>query len=65
MEVTVLALDILRVEGCEVDIRVHCTAGTYLRSIAHDAGCLLGCGAHLSRLRRIQSGRSPSPRPAL
>lgn len=56
VEVTVLALDILRVEGCEVDIRVHCTAGTYLRSIAHDAGCLLGCGAHLSRLRRIQSG---------
>ncbi len=56
VEVTVLALDILRVEGCEVDIRVHCTAGTYLRSIAHDSGCLLGCGAHLSRLRRIQSG---------
>ncbi|HEY3443854.1 MAG TPA: tRNA pseudouridine(55) synthase TruB [Paludibaculum sp.] len=56
VEVTVLALDILRVEGSEVDIRVHCTAGTYLRSIAHDAGCLLGCGAHLSRLRRIQSG---------
>jgi tRNA pseudouridine55 synthase len=44
------------VEGSEVDIRVHCTAGTYLRSIAHDSGCLLGCGAHLSRLRRIQSG---------
>jgi len=56
VEVTVLALDIVRVEGSEVDIRVHCTAGTYLRSIAHDAGCLLGCGAHLSRLRRIQSG---------
>lgn len=56
VEVTVLALDILRVEGSEVDIRVHCTAGTYLRSIAHDAGCALGCGAHLSRLRRIQSG---------
>lgn len=56
VEVTVLALDILRVDGFEVDIRVHCTAGTYLRSIAHDAGCLLGCGAHLSRLRRIQSG---------
>lgn len=56
VEVTVLTLDILRVDGCEVDIRVHCTAGTYLRSIAHDAGCLLGCGAHLSRLRRIQSG---------
>ncbi len=54
--VTVLSLEILRVEGSEVDIRVHCTAGTYLRSIAHDAGCLLGCGAHLSRLRRIQSG---------
>ncbi|MEZ5352566.1 MAG: tRNA pseudouridine(55) synthase TruB [Bryobacteraceae bacterium] len=37
-------------------IEVHCTAGTYLRAIAHDLGQALGCGAHLSRLRRLRSG---------
>ena len=33
-----------------------CSAGTYIRSIAHDLGQQLGCGAVLSKLRRIQSG---------
>ena len=32
-------------------MRVHCSAGTYLRSIAHDAGQTLGCGAYLKDLR--------------
>ncbi len=35
---------------------MHCSAGTYLRSIAHEAGQLLGCGAHLKALRRTASG---------
>lgn len=39
-----------------LDIEVNCSKGTYIRSIAHDLGCLLGCGAHLSALRRIRSG---------
>ncbi|QOY88238.1 tRNA pseudouridine(55) synthase TruB [Paludibaculum fermentans] len=56
VEVTVLALDVLAIEGATVKVRVHCTAGTYIRSIAHDAGVLLGCGAHLQSLRRTQSG---------
>jgi tRNA pseudouridine55 synthase len=55
VEVEVFAIDLLRCEGDEIDIRVHCSAGTYLRSIAHDLGQRLGCGAYLSRLRRIQS----------
>ena len=37
--------------------RVSCTKGTYVRSLAHDLGQKLGCGAHLSRLRRLGSGR--------
>jgi len=37
--------------------RVSCTKGTYIRSLAHDLGEKLGCGAHLSRLRRLSSGR--------
>ena len=37
--------------------RVACTKGTYIRSIAHDLGQKLGCGAHLTTLRRGASGR--------
>ncbi len=37
-------------------IRVVCSKGTYIRSLAHDLGCELGCGAHLSELRRTRSG---------
>lgn len=55
-DVEVYSLDVLRLEGCEAEIRVHCSAGTYLRSIAHEAGQALECGAHLKSLRRIASG---------
>ena len=37
-------------------LRVHCSAGTYVRSLAHDLGAALGCGAHVEQLRRTQSG---------
>lgn len=37
--------------------RVACTKGTYVRSLAHDLGQKIGCGAHLETLRRITSGR--------
>ena len=39
------------------EFRVACTKGTYVRSIAHDLGQKLGCGAHLSTLRRSVSGK--------
>src|SRR5688572_13315222 len=39
------------------DFRMACTKGTYVRSIAHDLGQKLGCGAHLSSLRRAISGQ--------
>lgn len=39
------------------EFRVACTKGTYIRSIAHDLGQKLGCGAHLTTLRRSASGR--------
>ena len=40
----------------EVDFTVHCTKGFYVRTYAHDIGQALGCGAHLTALRRIRSG---------
>jgi tRNA pseudouridine55 synthase len=56
VKVEVYSLELLRVEGCEAEVRVHCSAGTYLRSIAHEAGQALGCGAILKSLRRTASG---------
>jgi len=40
----------------EVEFTICCSAGTYVRSVAHDLGSDLGCGAHLVRLRRTESG---------
>jgi tRNA pseudouridine55 synthase len=40
----------------EVEFTICCSAGTYVRSVAHDLGSNLGCGAHLVRLRRTGSG---------
>jgi tRNA pseudouridine55 synthase len=56
VEIEVYELDLLSIDGAEAGVRVHCSAGTYLRSIAHDAGQALGCGAFLKSLRRIASG---------
>ena len=40
----------------ELQIRVVCSKGTYIRSLAHDIGAALGCGAYLVALRRTRSG---------
>ena len=55
-EIEILAFEILAVEMPEVLFRVHCTKGTYIRSLAHDFGQKLGCGAYLSGLRRTKIG---------
>ncbi len=54
--VNILRLDMIAVRGAEIDIEVHVSKGTYIRSLAHDIGQALGCGAHLSALRRIAIG---------
>ena len=54
--VTIHQLDVTRCEIPEVDVRVHCSKGTYIRTLAADVGEALGCGAHLSALRRTSSG---------
>ena len=48
--------EITRFESPEVDFRVVCSKGFYVRTYAHDIGAHLGCGAHLSALRRTRSG---------
>lgn len=56
--VKVLEYSITRVdlETSEVDFTVHCSKGFYVRTYAHDIGQYLGCGAHLTALRRVRSG---------
>ncbi len=49
--------DIKRFESPEIDFRVLCSKGFYVRTYAHDIGQKLGCGAHLSALRRTRSGK--------
>jgi len=46
-----------RIAVPEVDFTVNCSKGFYVRTYAHDIGQVLGCGAHLSALRRTQSGK--------
>jgi len=40
----------------EVEMEIHCTKGTYIRTLAHDLGQFLGCGAHVQELRRLGVG---------
>ncbi len=54
--VTIHDYEITDVRLPEVDIRVTCSKGTYIRTLAHDLGQVLECGAHLSALRRTSSG---------
>jgi tRNA pseudouridine55 synthase len=55
--VTVHTLDLIRLEGGVAIVRLACSTGFYVRSLAHDMGDVLGCGAHLVSLRRLVSGR--------
>lgn len=55
--VEVSAAEIVAFEGTRVDLRIVCSAGFYVRSLAHDLGVRLGCGAHLEALRRTRSGQ--------
>ncbi len=54
--VTITEFEITRVELPEVDFRVVCSKGTYIRSLVNDFGKALNNGAYLSRLRRTRSG---------
>jgi tRNA pseudouridine55 synthase len=60
--VTVSKYEISRIALPEVDFTVNCSKGFYVRTYAHDIGGKLGCGAHLSALRRTRSGRFPLER---
>lgn len=53
---TIYEFELTRIALPEVDFRVVCSKGTYIRSLAHDFGAALGAGAHLTALRRTKIG---------
>ena len=61
-EVTIYQLELLRLEGDELEIDVRCSKGTYIRTLAEDIGEALGCGAHIIVLRRTGVGRLDASR---
>lgn len=56
VRVRVHELTLREIDGTALRLSVRCSAGTYVRTIAHDLGVRLGCGAHVESLRRTVSG---------
>jgi tRNA pseudouridine55 synthase len=54
--ILITGFEITEMEGAEAGFTISISAGGYVRSVAHELGQALGCGAHLSRLRRTQAG---------
>jgi tRNA pseudouridine55 synthase len=55
-QVEISEFEITKIDGLQIQFRVVCSKGTYIRSLAHDFGKALNSGAHLSELRRIRIG---------
>ena len=54
--ITIFELELLEFTGNEARLRVHCSKGTYIRTLCKDIGEALGCGGCMAALRRIQAG---------
>ena len=54
--ITIFELELLGGEDCDYTLRVRCSKGTYVRTLCHDIGQTLGCGACMSSLRRTKAG---------
>ncbi len=57
--IIVFELQFIRWEGSELELEIHVSKGTYIRTIIDDLGEKLGCGAHVIMLRRLQVARYP------
>ncbi|MDU3716470.1 MAG: tRNA pseudouridine(55) synthase TruB [Klebsiella michiganensis] len=60
--ITVYELLFIRHEGTELELEIHCSKGTYIRTIIDDLGEKLGCGAHVIFLRRLAVSKYPVER---
>ena len=55
-EITVFSIELLDFSNDSACLRVHCSKGTYIRTLCHDIGAALGCGGCMAALRRVQAG---------
>lgn len=55
-QVTIHSIELTSFENDEIELEIACSKGTYIRTIADDLGQIVGCGAHIVALRRIQAG---------
>ncbi len=55
-EITIFALELQGFSDNEATLYIHCSKGTYVRTLCHDIGAALGCGGCMSSLRRVQAG---------
>ena len=60
--IKVFKLNFISLKGDELTLDIHCSKGTYIRTITDDLGEMLGCGAHVIMLRRTQVAGYPSDR---
>lgn len=58
--ITIFSLDIVNIEWPQVAFRVHCSKGTYIRTLIDDMGLAFGCGAYVTVLRRTAAGHFSS-----
>jgi tRNA pseudouridine55 synthase len=56
VRVRIESIELLQVRPDAFEFRVTCSSGTYIRSLAHEVGAMLGCGAHLDSLSRLRCG---------
>lgn len=54
--ISIYSAELLQFSEASIELRVHCSKGTYIRSLAEDLGAALGCGGHVSALRRLAAG---------
>lgn len=62
--ITVYRLDLIRWDQTHVELEIHCSKGTYIRTIIDDLGEMIGCGAHVAVLRRLSVAGYPTERMA-
>jgi tRNA pseudouridine55 synthase len=55
--IRVMSWEVTRFASPHIDFRLRCTKGTYVRTLAHDLGAKLGCGGHLTALRRTATDK--------
>lgn len=56
VDVEIYELELMETDGACAKVRCSCSTGTYVRSLAHDIGAAMGCGAHVATLRRTRVG---------